>query len=259
MPKQIQVNGHAFTIHGRHGDPYFDHLDIGDKTNDFLLYAADRYVKTDDTVLDIGANIGVTTCVLSLATQRGRVFSFEPEPGTFAILKHTIAVNDLANNIPHQIALGATSGSMAFLANTVSASASHLAPAATSLGGGNIQVAVYELDRFVEREEITRIDFMKIDVEGFELDVLKGGAATVARLRPKVFLEFNSFTLIAYGNRNPRTFLEYLTGTFPFVYRFKGGFPVIVRDEQERLSFLHDNLIIRGCVDDLLCSFESLE
>jgi FkbM family methyltransferase len=258
MPKEIRVNGRSLTIHGRHGDPYFDHFDLGHKTNDFLLYAADRYVKADDTVLDIGANIGITTCVLSLAAHQGRVFSFEPDPDTFALLENTIAVNGLTNATPHQIALGATSGSLAFLTDATTASASHLAPADTSLAVGNIQVAVYEMDRFVEREELTRIDFIKIDVEGFELDVLQGGAATIARLRPKVFLEFNSFTLIAYGNRNPRALLEYLIDKFPFVYRFETGRLLAIRSEAEQLSFIHDNLVHRGCVDDLICSFHEL-
>ena len=259
MSKNIHVNGRKFEIHGRDGDPYYEDLiNVGNKTNDFLFYMADKFVQAGDTVIDIGANIGITTCVLAAAAAPGRVLSFEPGPDTFERLQQTVAANKLDNVTTYQLALGSTSGTVAFLDNQDSGSASHLAPAGTALGGSNFEVTVQEFDRFSESAELTRIDFMKLDVEGFELDVLKGGAATIARLKPKVFLEFNTFTLIAYGNRNPRTVLEYLIDTFPFVYRFEGGQPIIIKSEAEQLGFIHDNLLRRGCVDDLVCCYKPL-
>jgi hypothetical protein len=60
---------------------------------------------------------------------------------------------------------------------------------------------------------------------------------------------------MAYGGQNPRHFLERLKRTFPHVSRFEGRAPQEITDEGSVLTFLHDNLIKRGCVDDLLCSF----
>jgi hypothetical protein len=69
-----------------------------------------------------------------------------------------------------------------------------------------------------------------------------------------VFLEFNSFTLIAYGDKNPRRFLEELLARFPYVYCFRGARPARIGDGVALLAFLHQNLVEHGCVDDLFCS-----
>ncbi len=258
MPKLITVNGRTFTIQGRDGDPYFDHLNVEGGANEFLFYTASRFVREGDVVFDVGANIGVTTCALSAAAGSGTVYSFEPGPETYALLTQTIATNGLSNVRAQQLALAATAGTLDFLANPVSGSASHLAPASRALGGSNLQVQVRTLDEFAASNGLNRIDLIKIDVEGFELDVLQGAAAILATRQSKVFLEFNSYTLIAFGNQNPRAVLEFLTGTFPNVYRLIEGQLVAISSDTDRLRFIHDNLIRNGCVDDLLCSFEQL-
>ncbi|MCE2919962.1 MAG: FkbM family methyltransferase [Acetobacteraceae bacterium] len=247
-----------FRIHGRAGDPYFDNVSTWAQSNEFLIHAVGRYIQPGSVIFDIGANIGLTTCMFSKVASQTRVFSFEPSPEAFGYLTQTIAENALENVAAHQFAFGAQSGSISFTVNAFSGAASHLAPAGKSLGQGNTLVEVQDLNSFIEREKISRLDFIKIDVEGFELDVLEGGVEALKRLRPIVFLEFNSFTLIAYGNRNPRALLEYLIDNFPFVYRFETGRLLPIRSEAEQLSFIHDNLIHRCCVDDLICSFGEL-
>ena len=64
-----------------------------------------------------------------------------------------------------------------------------------------ILLAIFALDR---------VDFIKIDVEGFEQDVLQGMPVTVNRFAPFIFIEFNSFALTQFRNVSPRSVLEYL-------------------------------------------------
>ena len=112
------------------------------------------------------------------------------------------------------------------------------------------------MDEIVSRFSLDRLDLIKIDVEGFEMDVLEGARDTLERLRPNVFLEFNSFTLIAYGNHNPRSVLERLLSLFSAIYRFEDEVEHRVREGEGVHGFMHDNLIKHGCVDDLYCTFE---
>jgi len=258
MHKPMTIDSRSLFVFGRAGDPYFDHLEIGDHTNDFLRYVGKHHLREDATIFDVGANIGVTAAILDAAAPRGRLYCFEPAPQNYPHLVATIEANGLVSCHPHQIALGASSGTVEFLANTQSGSASHLALDGRSLGGSNMRVRVMTTDEFARELRLARLDFMKIDVEGFELDVLEGARHTLATLRPKVFLEFNAFTLMAYGNRNPRHVLEHLKGSFTHVYRFEAGQPREITNEASVHEFIHDNLIKRGCVDDLLCTFEAI-
>jgi FkbM family methyltransferase len=251
------VDNHSLVIRGRAGDPYFDHLDLGDNTNDFLLYVRKHYLREDATIFDVGANIGVTAALLATAAPQGRLFAFEPGEA-YSHLLETLAANDLRHCHTMQVGLGAMTGEADFLSSGVSQAFSHLAFAGTALGGSNGHIALKTIDGVVSEFGLKRLDFIKIDVEGFELDVLEGAQHTLAELRPQVFLEFNSFTLIAYGNQNPRYVLEQLTSMFPHVYRFDGGTIHQIAGDASLLAFLHDNLTKHGCVDDLFCTFEAI-
>ena len=77
------------------------------------------------------------------------------------------------------------------------------------LGGG--EVAVTTLDEFVEARGLRRLDFMKIDVEGFEERVLRGGERTLRRLRPVVLLEVQPTTLERTGSSVQRV-VDLLSG-----------------------------------------------
>jgi FkbM family methyltransferase len=206
-------------------------------------------------VLDIGANIGVTAVILAETSDLEQLYAFEPAEETFQFLQETIAANQLTHCQTFCLALGDHEGDAEFYASPLSSSVSHLGQKGVSLGGSNAKVQMKTLDRIVAELGIKRVDLIKIDVEGFELDVLAGASDTLARFHPAVFLEFNSFTLIAYGNHNPRWVLEQLKRTFPHVYRFTNGIPVEITDGDSVLGFIHENLTAHGCVDDLLCSF----
>ncbi len=251
------MDSRSLVVHGRRGDPYFDHLDLGDHSNDFLLYVLKHCLRRDATIFDVGANIGVTALMLATAAPDGQLFAFEPGEA-YSHLLATLAANRLGHCQPLQIALGALTGEADFLSSDVSDAFSHLAFADTALGGSNRRVAVKTIDRVVSELGLTRLDFIKIDVEGFELDVLEGAQRTLTELRPQFFLEFNSFTLIAYGNRNPRYVLEQLQHIFPHVYRFDGGTMSEITGDSSIHAFLHDNLTKHGCVDDLFCTFEEI-
>jgi len=223
------------------------------KENDFLTYIVRNTISHNSCVLDVGANIGVTSVLFAGAATSGQIHSFEPSPTAFPLLQATIRANHLTNVTPHQLACGAQKGQLTFFDNPDSASASHLAVADRALGRSNTTVDVTTLDDFVQEHAIERLDLVKIDVEGLELDVLTGASDVLSQLKPGVFLEFNSFTLIAYGNQNPRFVLETLLERFPHVYRFENGKPCEIRGEDSVLTFIHDNLLKRRSVDDLYC------
>jgi FkbM family methyltransferase len=254
MQRTIDFLGRDIVLHGRAGDPYFDNIAAAG-ANDFLIDIVGRYLPNDPVILDVGANIGVTSAIIAVLRPAAIIYSFEPSPETLGFLSETVRPFGNVTAVP--IAMSDKPGTMRFLDNATSASASHLING-NSLGGSTIEISVSTIDEFVKERSIERIDLIKIDVEGFEPDVISGARETIGRLRPGVFVEVNSFTLIAYGNLNPRTFIESLIATFPFIYWFDQGKPRPLQSDADLLAFIHDHLIKRGCVDDLFCSFAPL-
>ena len=250
----VDYGGEPIKVSGRPGDPYFDNLSLSHGTNDLLVKVA-RELPQDAVIADIGANIGLTSVIFSRSSPAGSVYCFEPSPRTLDHLNATLLSNDASNCQVYPLALSNRVGMMSFLDNMTSASASHLTGTSQTLGGANCEVETTTLDLFIEQHGISRLDLMKIDVEGFEMEVLEGAVRTIERLRPALLIEFNSFTLIAYGDKNPRSVLKYLLDTFPHVYRLEGGKFIEIRDEPSQLVFIHANLIKNRCVDDLFCRF----
>lgn len=169
-------------------------------------------------------------------------------------MNETIRLNGLSDRCDaYQLALAAAEGVLPLFDNPESASASHLAVNRDTLVSQGPGVQVSTVDIIVDELRLDRLDLIKIDVEGFEPDVIEGAMNTIRRLKPKVFLEFNSFTLIAFRNVNPRTLLEHLLNVFSRVSWLSDGQRIDIKGVDGTIGFLHSNLIKHGCVNDLLC------
>ncbi len=241
----------VFKIVGDERDPYF--LNVGlDPFYSKIL----GYLPEDAIVFDIGGNIGVTS--LMAASHNASVYAFEPSPKAFKWLTKNIANNPDFKVFPENVAVGAKNGHIGFFDNPHSASASHLSADQTLGHEANIHVPVITIDDFVNEHTINRVDLIKIDVEGFEPDVLKGCTKTIERFKLACFVEFNSFTMISFRNINPRDMLSDIRETFPFVYEYRDGRLNQIKSDDEALGFIHDNLVVHGCVSDLYCCFDEI-
>jgi FkbM family methyltransferase len=145
-----------------------------------------KLVRPGDWVVEVGSNVGAHTVELSATVgPRGRVLAFEPQRLIFQTLCANLALTQCANVWAHWMALGAEEGVL---------SVPHLDPAARNNFGGlslgrahatGDPVALRTLDSF----ELPSCRLLKADVEGMEVEVLKGSLATINRLRPILYLE----------------------------------------------------------------------
>lgn len=155
------------------------------------LWCFQKLIKKGDIIFDVGANIGLTSIYAGILTGRhGKVFSFEPLPSTFNILKENIKLNNLRNIYPINSALSNINGS-GFIYENLQINRG----AASMYGNDNskgIPISILTLDDFVVNNQITNIDFMKIDIEGAELSMLKGSMKTlVEKQKPMICVEFS--------------------------------------------------------------------
>jgi len=130
-------------------------------------------LSADDVVFDVGANIGTVANWFSERTSA--VYAFEPHPDNLEVIKRQNELRRTKNINLHSFALGRESETMQLHVKGFHGHHS-LGDAANSPTVGKIDVEVKTIDGFCDEHGIARIDFLKIDVEGFEEDVLLGAA-----------------------------------------------------------------------------------
>lgn len=159
----------------------------------------DRNVKKGDTVLDIGGHIGLFAVITGrLVGRAGRVFTFEPTPFTRAVLKEVIELNGLTEMVEVRgEAVSSKRGETVFFdtGDTLS-NANSLVK--TERSKTEIPITLISVDEFVKDRGI-KIDCMKIDVEGAELDVLIGARDTFLTHRPTARLGLHPQFIVQNG------------------------------------------------------------
>jgi FkbM family methyltransferase len=138
--------------------------------------------------LDVGAHIGAYTLrAAKMVEKQGRVVSVEPNKDNFELLIRNIGLNDLGNCIPLNVA--AYSANEEVILFDGPDSAQHSIKARYERPMGSSKVKARTLDGVMEEIGIKRLDMVKIDVEGAELEVLKGMEKTLIKNNPNIILE----------------------------------------------------------------------
>lgn len=154
----------------------------------------ERTVKPGWTVLDCGAHMGYFTLAFSRAVGReGHVYSFEPCASTYARLLSHLAMNSVTNVEAIQSAISERSG----VAASQELKASNTGKNRILAGEGNTPMV--SIDEFVARRDLKRLDFLKADVEGFEVRLLRGAEKSIRSLRPVILVELNPEALSDAG------------------------------------------------------------
>lgn len=140
------------------------------------------------TVIDLGAHIGLFSVVAArLVGPGGKVFAFEPTAFTRGVLEQTIKLNGVSDRVEARSeAVGETTGTANFFDSGDELSVSNSLISYGSLSRSGTEVKVSSLDEFVATRG-AHVDFLKIDVEGAELQVLRGAEKTF-EMRPFVSL-----------------------------------------------------------------------
>ncbi len=154
-----------------------------------LTWICSRLVRRGDTVLDIGANIGLVTVLLAmLAGKEGQVHAFEPNPRLVHLLRQVIDRNHLGNVKLHSIALGPEPGDLELRIPKLNSGAASLVRNRDIPDCEVIKVEVRQLDTVAAHEDIRSVRLIKIDVEGYESEVFRGADTLLRTVRPDAIL-----------------------------------------------------------------------
>lgn len=169
-------------------------------------------------IYDVGANAGLMTLFFARATGRdGRVVAFEPDPDAYVRLCRNLELNKFTWVQPLKIALGSVRGTADLLIPSYSATVSTLSPEhalSWEKERGEefttaCRVQVETMDSVVESLGLPPPSFIKIDVESYELEVLKGGLETIRKCSPALFVEVHGH-MVPSGNQFVATILEFV-------------------------------------------------
>jgi FkbM family methyltransferase len=150
-----------------------------------------EWVPKGGVAFDVGANLGLYTLLFSdRVGELGSVWSFEPDPQNLPWLRRNVEQNRLRNVHVEPYALGETSGELTLYQDVATSRTSSLVKDAWQLDATprrEASVHVEPLDHYVDL--VSRLDFVKIDTEGFEVAVLRGGRELFRRFSPKLLVE----------------------------------------------------------------------
>lgn|GEM_PF-3119071 len=167
--------------------------------NVFLLK---HFITKDAVILDIGANIGAYCCAYAKRYEKLNVsiYAIEALITNLNFLKHNKSLNKFENIKEFHLALGEKAGELEFslpqddfVGNAVGDNIRFFGKPNSERENHIHKVTMKSLDQWSEEQKINRCDFMKIDIEGAEFFVFKGGINFIKRCRPVIQCEFNKY------------------------------------------------------------------
>lgn len=155
-----------------------------DKT---VLY---KKVKPGFVILDIGVNFGETLLNFAKLTgENGKVYGFEPMPAIYKKCLNNVSLNTFKNIVLENFALSDTNENLVVNDPLNGNSGGTYVSKLSSDNTNQITINSVTLDDYVLQNGIDQIDFIKIDVEGYETNVVKGAIETIKKFRPLLYIE----------------------------------------------------------------------
>jgi FkbM family methyltransferase len=152
------------------------------------LYDLDAFLNSGDVFVDIGANTGAFSMKAARRVgKQGLVIAIEPQPSMLLALHRNVVLNKFENVHIRNLGLNERSGLAELWLNGDR-------PASASLNRSNsatqkVSCLCLTLDELVQLEQLQRIDYIKIDTEGTEAQILRGGHKTIEKFKPAIQIE----------------------------------------------------------------------
>jgi len=153
------------------------------------LKLLNQHLASNSTFIDIGANFGLYTLSASKKiTNSGKIICFEPYPENYQALMNNISINNLSKITAENKAVGDSQGKLKLYYqpnenNLGMVSASYIENSVVH------EVEVISIDEYLKTQPLNKIDLIKIDVEGFEYQVLSGMKKALSTYSPKILIE----------------------------------------------------------------------
>jgi FkbM family methyltransferase len=248
-PNHYQYKKGTIRKANRNGINY--QLDLSDTIDWYIYYGFKEtsrlslyeLIHEGDHVIDVGTNVGeIALNAARITGGKGRVYAFEPDPRNFKRMKENLNLNNFYNIKPHLLGLGDKIGTYTLCYVDDRNQGMNRILDATDGLQKTVEIEVSTLDKFVMENHFTKLNLVKVDVEGFEYKVLKGAEDTITKFRPTLFVELDDENLIAQGN-SAKELVEFLE---------KKGYSLSHAETNEKISKTSD---FSNCHYDIIAKY----
>jgi FkbM family methyltransferase len=256
MERTIKIFDRPVTIADRDESRYLSTMAESFEPDVLSIFAT--FCGRRSNALDVGANIGMTAIALGRLCSKGKVLAVEASPDTFLYLKANVAQAGLSNVTCVNMAASSVAGRLeisvhpsfsagAFITNKYPADFQgmlhHTVPART-------------IDEVVDTAGMSRVNFMKIDVEGFELEVIRGAQQTIKRCKPVIFCEVNHWCLNVLQRIALPDFIDEMRANFPHLFAVHADGSYIDLSNKGSLHHFYHQHVVTMAYMNLLCGFD---
>ena len=205
IPDDKFYKQNSFRLANKRGINY--ELDLSNIVDNYLYFGIEdlgyQKVISDlikaDNIIDIGANIGSTSLFFASINKKAQIFSFEPHPKTFKRAQKNISLNSFNNIKLINKGLGERIDKVKlFEINEKNPGMNRIST--RKLEQPYTEIDIDTLDNYVKSAGIDKADFIKIDVEGYEHQVLKGAVNTLKKTKPVLYIELDDDNLREHGD-----------------------------------------------------------
>ena len=179
--------------------------------------ALQKELKEEMICLDIGANIGYYATMESHSVGKsGWVIAIEPSPINFSFLKRNMDLQKTSNYEVHNFAIGNVESEINFLISKKS-NLSRVVQEGEKIPEGCelIRIPLKSIDKLVEEKKLEKLDLLRMDVEGYEMQILEGSKNTIRKFKPMIQIEIHTEIL------GPKNLKKVLSDLKNFEYEIK--------------------------------------
>lgn len=221
-------------------------LDISDYMEYVIYYGVNTepkgklfdLIEDGSTVLDVGANIGETLLQFASINTNGMNIGFEPVPYIYDRLQKNISLNNLSSLKIENLAISDRKETLSFkMPNNQNSGGVRMRKKENKNEyNADLNVQAITLDEYLSQNNIQKVDMIKIDVEGFELNVLKGAENTLANFRPKMFIEIDD-QMLKEQNSSAESILKWLESKNYKLLNGETNQPIDLKDDFTNCHF----------------------
>lgn len=197
------------------------------------------FISPGDIVIDAGANFGYNAVLMGKRIgPTGLLVAFEPQRIVYQQLSGNLILNNIFNSITFQAALGNEQSTSTM--KVVDYESNWINIGDTSIGEGGEKIDVYTLDQI----ELEKLDFIKIDIQGYELFMLQGAKNTLEQYKPTLFIEIEPHQLIKF-NITETQLIDYIKSFGYRMFKINNDYPcdhICVIDDLDKIETLKNIL-----------------